>query len=80
MMPGGIATAVMAVACGRMLTGNRPLVDPRILILSGMALMLFAMWTLAHLSTAAGESDARYALILRGLSLGLLFSAVSISS
>ncbi len=46
MMPGGIATAVMALVCGRLLTGERPLVDPRILILSGMALMLFAMWTL----------------------------------
>jgi DHA2 family multidrug resistance protein len=77
MMPGGIATGVMALVCGRLLTGNRPLVDPRILILSGMSLMLFAMWTLAHLSTAAGESDARYALILRGLALGLLFTPIN---
>ena len=77
MMPGGIATAIMALACGRMLSGNRPLVDPRILILSGMALMLFAMWTLGHLSTAAGEADARYALILRGLALGLLFTPIN---
>jgi DHA2 family multidrug resistance protein len=35
------------------------------------------MWTLAHLSTAAGESDARYALILRGLALGLLFTPIN---
>jgi DHA2 family multidrug resistance protein len=77
MMPGGLATALMAVACGRLLMGNRPLVDPRVLILSGMALMLFSMWTLAHLSTAAGESDARYALILRGLALGLLFTPIN---
>ena len=77
MMPGGIATGVMALVCGRLLTGNKPLVDPRILILSGMSLMLFAMWTLAHLSTAAGESDARYALILRGLALGLLFTPIN---
>jgi DHA2 family multidrug resistance protein len=77
MMPGGIATAIMALACGRMLSGKRPLVDPRILILSGMALMLFAMWTMGHLSTAAGEADARYALILRGLALGLLFTPIN---
>jgi DHA2 family multidrug resistance protein len=77
MMPGGIATAIMALACGRLLNGRRPLVDPRVLILAGMALMLFAMWTLGHLSTAAGEADARYALILRGLSLGLLFTPIN---
>lgn len=77
MMPGGIATAVMALVCGRLLTGSRPLVDPRVLILGGMVLMLTAMWTMAHLSTAAGEADARYALIIRGLALGLLFTPIN---
>jgi DHA2 family multidrug resistance protein len=77
MMPGGIATAAMALLCGRLLTGQRPLVDPRILILSGMVLMLLAMWTMAHLSTMAGEADARYALIIRGLALGLLFTPIN---
>ena len=52
-------------------------VDPRLLILTGMGLMLTAMWTLGHLSTAAGESDARYALIIRGLALGLLFTPIN---
>lgn len=77
MMPGGLATAAMALVCGRLLTGKRPLVDPRMLILIGMTLMLLAMWTLGHLSTAAGEADARYALILRGLALGLLFTPIN---
>lgn len=77
MMPGGIATAVMAVICGRLLTGSKPLVDPRVLILGGMSLMLVAMWTLGHLSTSAGEADARYALIIRGASLGLLFTPIN---
>jgi len=77
MMPGGLATAAMALLCGRLLTGHRPLVDPRILILSGMVLMLLAMWTLGHLSTMAGEADARYALIIRGLALGLLFTPIN---
>ncbi len=77
MMPGGVATAVMALACGRMLSGRRPLVDPRVLILCGMGLMLLAMWTLGHLSTSAGEADARYALVLRGLALGLLFTPIN---
>lgn len=77
MMPGGIATAIMALVCGRLLSGERPLVDPRYLILMGMCLMLFSMWTLGHLSTVAGEADARYALIFRGLALGLLFTPIN---
>jgi MFS transporter, DHA2 family, multidrug resistance protein len=77
MMPGGLATAAMALVCGRLLSGDRPRVDPRVLILGGMSLMLVAMWTLGHLSTAAGEADARYALIIRGLALGLLFTPIN---
>ena len=77
MMPGGLATAAMALVCGRLLSGERPLVDPRVLILCGMVLMLVAMWTIGHLSTSAGEADARYALILRGAALGLLFTPIN---
>ena len=77
MMPGGIATAMSALICGRLLTGNRPLADARVLILLGMGGMVYAMWTLAHLSTFAGEADARNALILRGMALGLLFTPIN---
>jgi DHA2 family multidrug resistance protein len=77
MMPGGLATAAMALVCGRLLTGAKPLVDPRALILGGMAMMMVAMWTLGHLTTSAGEADARHALILRGLALGLLFTPIN---
>jgi len=77
MMPGGVATAIMALVCGRLLNGDRPLADPRVLIICGMFLMLLSMWTLGHLSTAAGEADARYALIIRGLALGLLFTPIN---
>ncbi|MEO8480868.1 MAG: DHA2 family efflux MFS transporter permease subunit [Acidobacteriota bacterium] len=77
MMPGGMATAVLALVCGRLLTGEKPLADPRALVLCGMSLMLVAMWTLGHLSTAAGEADARYALIIRGAALGLLFTPIN---
>ena len=77
MMPGGLMTALMALACGRLLTGARPLVDPRVLILAGMAMMMWAMWDLGHLSTSAGEADARYALIIRGAALGLLFTPIN---
>jgi MFS transporter, DHA2 family, multidrug resistance protein len=77
MMPGGMATAALALICGRLLTGEKPLADPRVLVLCGMTLMLVAMWTLGHLSTAAGEADARYALIIRGAALGLLFTPIN---
>jgi MFS transporter, DHA2 family, multidrug resistance protein len=77
LMPGGIATAAMAVVCGRLLNGKEPLVDARILIYVGISLFLVAMWQLGHLTTAAGEADARYPLIIRGLGLGLLFTPIN---
>ena len=77
MMPGGMTTAVFALACGFMLNGKNPLVDARVLILCGMAIMLWSMWDLGHLTSIAGESDARYALILRGAALGLLFTPIN---
>ncbi|AHG89972.1 drug resistance transporter, EmrB/QacA subfamily [Gemmatirosa kalamazoonensis] len=77
MMPGGIATACVALFCGFMLNGDKPKADARVLILVGMALMLWAMWDLGHLTTVAGERDARMALIIRGLSLGFLFTPIN---
>jgi MFS transporter, DHA2 family, multidrug resistance protein len=77
MLPGGIATAALALVCGSLLNGEKPIADPRVLVLCGMGTMLFAMWTMGHLSTSAGEADTRYALILRGAALGLLFTPIN---
>lgn len=77
MLPGGLMTAVTAVACGVLLNGKRPIADARVLILIGMCLMLWSMWDLGHLTTAAGEIDARHALIIRGAALGLLFTPIN---
>jgi MFS transporter, DHA2 family, multidrug resistance protein len=77
MLPGGVATGVMAVVCGALLNGAKPKADPRVLILLGMALMLVSMWDLGHLTSAAGETDARIALLIRGLALGLLFTPIN---
>jgi DHA2 family multidrug resistance protein len=77
LLPGGIATAVTALICGRLLTGSRPLVDPRILIALGVAIFVAAMWDLGHLTTAAGEPDVRIALIIRGAGLGFLFTPIN---
>ncbi|HEU4753464.1 MAG TPA: DHA2 family efflux MFS transporter permease subunit, partial [Armatimonadota bacterium] len=77
MLPGGIATAVSALICGRILNGPRPLMDPRILIGVGFTLFVVSMWRLGHLSPFAGEPDVRMALLIRGLALGFLFTPIN---
>lgn len=75
LMPGGIATACTALLCGRLMTGN--LVDARVLIGIGVALIVTAMWRLGHLSVLAGDDDVRLALIIRGAALGMLFAPIN---
>ena len=77
LMPGGIATACTAILCGRLLNGAKPLVDARLLIYIGVAVFIYSMWRLGHLTTAAGEADARYPLIIRGIGLGFLFTPIN---
>src|SRR5690349_20201340 len=77
LLPGGIASAVTALICGRLLNGPKPLVDPRILIALGVAIFVAAMWDLGHLTTNAGEPDVRLALIIRGAGLGFLFAPIN---
>ena len=77
LLPGGLATAAAAMLCGRINSlPGRP-VDPRLLIMFGMALFMVSMWQLGHLSTASGEPDTRLALIVRGFGLGFLFSTLN---
>jgi len=75
LMPGGIATAVTALLCGRLLTSSR--VEGRILIGIGVVLIMTAMWRLGHLSVSAGQDDVLVALIIRGAALGLLFAPIN---
>jgi DHA2 family multidrug resistance protein len=77
LLPGGLATAFTALICGRLLTGARPLVDPRVLIAIGVAIFVVSMWDLGHLTTNAGEPDVRLALIVRGAGLGFLFTPIN---
>ena len=77
LLPGGLATAVSAMICGRILTSPKRLVDPRVLILVGVCLFTFSMWKLGHLSIASGEPDTRFALIIRGFGLGFLFTPIN---
>jgi DHA2 family multidrug resistance protein len=77
LLPGGLATAVAAILCGRINSlPGRP-IDPRALIIVGMLIFMVSMWQLGHLSTASGEPDTRLALIIRGFGLGFLFSTLN---
>ena len=77
LLPGGLATGVSVIICGRATAGKKPAVDPRLLILFGMALFIWSMWDLGHLSIASGEPDTRAALIIRGFGLGFLFTPIN---
>jgi DHA2 family multidrug resistance protein len=77
LLPGGIGTAVSALICGRLLNGPKPLVDPRILIFTGVGIFFISMWRMGHLTTMAGEPDVRLALLLRGFGLGFLFTPIN---
>ncbi len=77
LLPGGLATAVSAMLCGRLLSSPKKTVDPRLLILVGVCLFTWSMWSLGHLSLASGEPDTRIALIIRGFGLGFLFTPIN---
>ena len=77
LLPGGLATAVAAMICGRITSLPKPPVDIRFLILVGMGIFTVSMWMLGHLTTASGEPDTRLALIIRGFGLGFLFTPIN---
>jgi DHA2 family multidrug resistance protein len=77
LLPGGLATAVSALICGRLLNGPKALVDPRILIYIGMGIFLVSMWQLGHMTVQTGEPDTRLALLIRGFGLGCLFTPLN---
>jgi DHA2 family multidrug resistance protein len=77
MLPGGIATGVSALICGRLLNGAKPLADARVLIALGVSLFVVSMWKMGHLTTVAGEVDVRNALLVRGFGLGMLFTPIN---
>ncbi|HEU4649647.1 MAG TPA: DHA2 family efflux MFS transporter permease subunit [Gemmatimonadales bacterium] len=77
LLPGGLGTAVTALISGRLLNGARPLADARVLIAVGIVLLCWAMWDMGHLTVAAGESDVRWPLFIRGLGLGFLFTPIN---
>ncbi len=77
LLPGGILSGIGAIFCGRVLNGIKPLIDPRILILVGLAIFVESMWQLGHMTIISGEPDARMALLIRGLGLGFLTTPIN---
>ncbi len=80
LMPGGIATGCTAILCGQLLNRPKPIVSPRVLIITGMCLFVSAMWDLGHMTAQSGEPDTRVALILRGAGLGMLFTPINLAA
>jgi DHA2 family multidrug resistance protein len=77
LLPGGLATAASAIICGRLLSGKKALVDPRLLIYIGVGLFVTSMWQLGHMTGASGMDDTRVALLIRGFGLGFLFTPIN---
>jgi MFS transporter, DHA2 family, multidrug resistance protein len=69
LLPGALATAVSMAVVGR-LTNK---FDPRILITIGALLFAGAMFKLARITGESGGSDFFWALIMRGVGLGMMF-------
>lgn len=78
LLPGGLATIVGVLICGRLLSGSiADKVDPRVLVFIGVGLFSTSMWMLGHLTTATGTDDLTFALAIRGLGLGFLFAPIN---
>ena len=77
LVPGGLATACAVLLCGRLLSGDRQTVDPRILIMAGILLMVGGNWGLGHLTPQSGQDDTQMSLVIRGLGLGCLIIPIT---
>jgi len=72
LLPGGIMSGVGGIFCGYVLNGKKPLIDARIPIFVGIAIFVFSMWLLGHMTIQSGQADTQFALLLRGLGFGFI--------
>ena len=75
-LPGAIASAITMAVMGRFASK----IDARPLIAIGVLGFLWCMWTLSRLTVDAGASDMFWPLIVRGVSLGLIFIPLTSAS
>lgn len=74
LLPGGLMTAVAVIIIGWLLQRG---FDPRVSIIVGMFIYIYAMWLLGHLTTQSGEADTQLGLMVRGFGLGLVFIPIT---
>ncbi|HXD22950.1 MAG TPA: DHA2 family efflux MFS transporter permease subunit [Gemmatimonadaceae bacterium] len=75
-LPGAIASAITMAVMGRFASK----IDARPLITVGVVGFLWCMWTLSQLTSDAGAGDMFWPLIIRGVSLGLIFIPLTSAS
>jgi DHA2 family multidrug resistance protein len=75
-LPGAIASAITMAIMGRFASK----IDARPLITIGVVGFLWCMWTLSRLTVDAGAGDMFWPLIVRGVSLGLIFIPLTSAS
>ncbi len=68
-LPGAIASAVTMAVVGR----NAMRLDARYTVVVGAGLFFWSMLKMSHLTSASGQHDLFWPLILRGVALGLIF-------
>jgi DHA2 family multidrug resistance protein len=68
-LPGAIASAVTMAVVGR----NAMRLDARYTVVVGAFLFFWSMLKMSHLTSASGQSELFWPLILRGVALGLIF-------
>ncbi|MBS1724541.1 MAG: DHA2 family efflux MFS transporter permease subunit [Armatimonadetes bacterium] len=80
LLPGGIATGVSAILTGRLANPAKILVDPRILIFTGLAMFTGAMVMMGGLPSNSDVNATFVPLLLRGFGLGLLFVPINLAA
>jgi MFS transporter, DHA2 family, multidrug resistance protein len=76
LLPGAIASAVTMAVLGRFASK----LDARPLIATGVFGFLWCMWSLSRLPLDAGAGDLFWPLIVRGMSLGIIFIPLTSAS
>jgi DHA2 family multidrug resistance protein len=79
-LPGGIATIIGTIICGRLMNGAKPLVRPGVLVLCGMVIFAISEWMLSRMTSQSGTMDTGLGLIVRGGAMGLLFAPITVAS
>ncbi|MDR3710974.1 MAG: DHA2 family efflux MFS transporter permease subunit [Capsulimonadaceae bacterium] len=79
-LPGGLATIVTSVLCGRVLQAANPVNSARPLIALGLVGFAASMLLLGYQTPNSGMLEMQIGLIIRGASMGLLLTPITVAS